>query len=84
MSISAMKKLTVVTPKDEMQAVVRKLIKLRCVEVRQIDRGTCDGLWMKNSYDAQKSALETFITDINNAMSVLNVYSSRVMGLGDG
>lgn len=84
MSISAMKKLTVVTPKDEMQSVVRKLIKLRCVEVRQIEKGASDGLWMKNSYDAQKLALETLIADINYAMSVLNVYSSRVMGLGDG
>ena len=53
MSISAMKKLTVITPMDEMQAVVRRLVKLRCVEVRQIDRSAHEKLQIKSNYDAQ-------------------------------
>ena len=83
MSISAMKKLTVITPMNEMQAVVRRLVRLRCVEVRQIDIETHDGLLMKASYDSQKSSLEASIAEIDKALPMLNKYSQRVLGLGD-
>lgn len=83
MSISAMKKLTVITPMDEMQAVVRRLVKLRCVEVRQIDRSAHEKLQIKSNYDAQKNAIEEILHQINNTLPVLNKYSTRAMGLGD-
>ena len=78
-----MKKLTVITPMNEMQAVVRRLVRLRCVEVRQIDIETHDGLLMKASYDSQKSSLEASIAEIDKALPMLNKYSQRVLGLGD-
>lgn len=83
MSISAMKKLTVITPLDGMSAVVRKLVKLRCVEVRHIDMDADDGLLMKANYDSQKLTLEASIADIGKALPILNKYSERVLGLGD-
>ena len=83
MSISAMKKLTVITPLDGMPGVVRKLVKLRCVEVRHIDGDAHDGLLMKASYDSQKLTLEASIAEIDKALPILNKYSERVLGLGD-
>ena len=34
MSIAVMKKLTVLTPERDVDALIRRLIRLRCVEVR--------------------------------------------------
>lgn len=84
MSISAMKKLTVITPKDQMQHIIRKLIRRRCVEVRQLDLDEHDGFLKKKSYDSQRKELEAWIACVDRVLPVLNKYSERRMGLGDG
>lgn len=84
MSISLMKKLTVITPQNEMQHIIRKLIRGRCVEVRQLDLDEHDGYLKKKSYDTQRKELEAKISAIDRALPPLNKYSERRMGLGDG
>lgn len=84
MSISAMKKLTVITPQDEMQHIIRKLIRRRCVEVRALDLDEHDGFLKKKSYDIQRRDLENKILCIDRVLPILNKYSQRRMGLGDG
>ena len=75
MSVSTMRKLTVFAPKGQEDALIRRLMRLRCVQVRQADdpelrleRVACD---------AQRAAAERRLAAVTDALEILAKYSSR-------
>ena len=84
MSISIMKKLSVITPKDSVDEMIKRLIKLRCVDVRNTESDECGYLLEKMNYDVQRSNTEKRLAEIERVLPVLTKYSSRMSKLGDG
>ena len=78
MSVLNMKKLTVFAYKNETDEIVRKLVKLRCVEMRTADT---DCELERLNCDVRRNELEGSVSDINEAMLVLNKYSKRTRSL---
>ena len=78
MSVLSMKKLTVFAHKNDTDEIVKKLVKMRCVEMRsaeadcQLERLNCD---------VRRNELESSVADINEAMLTLNKYSKRTRSL---
>ncbi len=82
MSVSKMKKLTVFVHRDEMDALVKKLIRLRCVDVGQADESMAQVASVRRlNCDAARSALEGSVAQINEAMTLLNPYSTKKRSL---
>lgn len=82
MSVSTMKKLTVLSYAKDADAIVRKLMSLKCVEIRNAPLG--EGLTAVSTLDidAQKSAAERRLSDIRAAIPILARYTTRRGGLG--
>lgn len=82
MPISTMKKLTVLAYTADTDAIVRKLMNLKCVEIR--NTAPKDGLLPLDlmQCDAQKAEAERHIADIRRALPVLSKYTTRKGGLG--
>ena len=75
MSVSIMRKLTVFAPKEGADALVRKLMRLRCVQVRQVDDS---GTRLERVIcDAQRAAAERRLAAVTDALEILAKYSSR-------
>ena len=75
MSVSTMRKLTVFAPKDQADALVRKLMRLRCVQVRQVDDA---GAQLERvACDAQRAAVERRLAAVTDALEILAKFSSR-------
>ena len=76
MSVSKMKRLTVFAHKDDTDALIKRLVRLRCVEIGEVQSGE-DPLPTLERYhcDAVRSELESFVSDINEAMNTLNRYT---------
>lgn len=78
-----MKKLTVFTHKDRLDELMKKLIRLRCVEISDSvaapddDWALPDGL----DYDQRRLDLEASLSDISQAISILDPYVKRSKGL---
>ncbi len=82
MPISTMKKLTVLAYRNDADAIVRKLMNLKCVQIRQsvpearelaLERAEADGL---------RAELSAKLADICEAMPLLAKYSMRKGGIG--
>ena len=82
MSVSAMKKLTVLAYEADADAIVRKLMRLRCVEIRQA--GTGEGLLPVQSAasDAKRAEAERRLLAIGRAIPHLAKYTTRRRGIG--
>lgn len=77
MSVSKMKKLTVFAHKTEADELLRRLVHLRCVDV-SVAEPTGEMLSAARcNYDEERSALESSVARINDAMTALNPYSSK-------
>ncbi len=74
MSVSTMRKLTVFAPKEQSDALIRRLMRLRCVQVRRTDGGE------QLEYvacDAQRAAAERRLAAVTEALETLAKYSGR-------
>lgn len=71
-----MKRLTVFAHKDDTDTLIKRLVRLRCVEIGEAQGGEEDSLAMERYHcDAARSELESFVSDINEAMDTLNRYT---------
>lgn len=83
MSISKMKKLAVFAHKEELDALVKKLMRLRCVDISSHVEGKDDeelALGRINC-DVRRIELEGAIADISDAIAVLEPYVQKSKGL---
>ncbi len=75
MSVSTMHKLTVFAPREQADALIRKLMRLRCVQVRQVDDA---GLALSRvNCDAQRADAERRVNATGEALEILAKYSTR-------
>ncbi len=82
MSVSSMKKLTVLAYNTDTDAVLRMLMRLRCVELRTVE-GLGDGnLPTRPEADAGVASAEGALSEIKRAMPLLAKYASRKKSLG--
>lgn len=77
-----MKKLTVLTFAGDADAIVRKLMNLRCVEIRNTEIGDGEILSAHFDTDGQKSRAESRLRKIREVIPVLNRYTRRKKQLG--
>ena len=86
MSVSVMKKLTVLAFHRDADALLRRLVKLRCVEVRSMDHtDECVRLQLltqERRADEELKRSEALLRDIREALPVLTKYSAEKRGLG--
>lgn len=75
MSVSTMRKLTVFAPKGQEDALVRRLMRLRCVQVRQV--GDDEAQLEKHVCEAQRVAAERRLAAVSEALELLAKFSSR-------
>ena len=82
MSVSRMKRLTVLACASDADAIVRRLMSLRCVEIRTTPVG--DGLTAPDNarYDAECVAAERRLSEIRRALPILSAQSQRKSTLG--
>ena len=82
MPISTMKKLTVLAFADDADAIVRKLMHLRCVEIRSTEIG--DGALLSSHFDTdgKRMQAEGRLKRIREAIPILNRYTMRKKRLG--
>ena len=80
MSVSKMKKLTVFAHKQEESEIIKRLVRLRCVDVSPTENAQALSCAVYNC-DRQRAALESSVADINEAMTVLNKYQKRAGGI---
>ena len=82
MSVSTMKKLTVLAYAEDADAIVRRLMSLKCVEIRTVPVG--EGLLPANTVriDTQKNEAERRLADIRRALPTLMRYTARKSVLG--
>jgi V/A-type H+-transporting ATPase subunit I len=76
MSISPMKKLTLILPRDDTDTVMRKLMYLRCVDVSKVSEDVPAGLVSYPGED-KVAELTKLLTDIKSAMQSLAKFSQR-------
>ena len=81
MSVSTMKRLTAVTYTADADAVVRKLMNLRCVDIRSVPTGEGLAPFDLLSCEAQRAEAERRLSDIRRAMPILAKYTNRRRGL---
>ena len=82
MSVSKMKRLTVVTHKDRLDELMKKLIKLRCVDISRQDDSTLSELELSRiDCDAKRLELESEISEISSAINLLDPFVKRSKGL---
>lgn len=82
MPISTMKQLTVLSMRSDADAIVRRLMNLRCVEIRSTEVG--DGALLSAHFDSdgQKTAADSRLRKIREALPILHQYDARRKGLG--
>ncbi len=82
MSVSAMKKLTVLAYRSDADALVRKLMDLKCVEIRTSVDGALPDAFDTFGCNAQKTEAERRLAAIRRALPTLSAYTTRKGGLG--
>ncbi len=81
MSVSSMKKLTVLAYSTDADAILRRLMQLRCVDIRTVE--TVDGVKTERlDCDVQRVQAEQRLTQIRAAIPLLAKYSTRKKKLG--
>lgn len=82
MPISTMKRLTVLSLASDADAIVRKLMNLRCVEIQNTEIGDGEILSAHFDTDGQKSRADGRLRKIRETIPLLNRYTTRKKGLG--
>ena len=82
MSVSVMKKLTVFAFQRDADALLRRLVKLRCVEVRQVDCSDEALKLRRMSADEALARADKSLSDIRAVLPELTKYSAESHGLG--
>ena len=83
MSISKMKKLAVFAYKDELDPIVKRLMRLRCVDIStHTDRNEEEELELERiSCDSRRLELEITIADIDAVIAALDPHVKRAKGM---
>ena len=76
MSISTMKRLTVLSPVGESDALVRRLMRLRCVEIRTVPPDD-DGTLMRHDCEAVCAEAEGRVEAVSAAIPYLDRYTDK-------
>lgn len=78
-----MKKLTVFAYADDSEAVIRKLMNLRCVEISEQDKSDANAILPleRISCDSKRAELEASLVRISDAINILDVYTRRKKSL---
>ena len=82
MSVSTMKKLTVLAYDKDADAIVRKLMNLKCVDIQSVppDMGLMPAQTAR--YDQQRAEAERRLSDIRRALPIMAKYTQRKMRFG--
>ena len=83
MSVSIMKKLTVIAPSGEEDAIIKRLMRLRCVEVKSAQSDEYGYLLEKMSCDAPRSETEKKIAVLEKIIPILLKRTKRKGTLGE-
>ena len=78
-----MKKLTVFAYADDSEAIIRRLMSLRCVQISEQDKPSANAILPleRINCDAKKAELEASLARINDAIDILDVYTRRKKSL---
>lgn len=82
MSVSTMKRLTVLAYRADADAIVRKLMHLKCVDIRTSIQGSAPEPFDTFGCNAQKAEAERRLAEISRTLPVLSAYTTRRGGLG--
>ncbi len=78
MSVSVMKKLTVLAPLRDADRLVRRLMHRRCVEIRTVPLDDWpDGALLRGAWEAECAEAEQRVADVTAALGVLDGYSVK-------
>lgn len=79
MSVSVMKKLTVLTPLRDADRLVRQLMRLRCVELRSVavDDLPDGGRLLRCDCEAARAEAERRVADVTAALALLDAYTVK-------
>ncbi len=82
MSVSTMKKLTVLAYDKDADAIVRKLMNLKCVDIQNVppDMGLMPAQTAR--YDRERAEAERRLSEIRKALPILAKYTQRKMRFG--
>lgn len=83
MSISVMKKLTVISPSGEEDAVIKRLIRQRCVQVKTAQTDDYGYLLENLNCDTRRNQVEKKIATLERILPVLAKRTQRKGKLGD-
>ena len=77
MSVSTMKKLTVLSPERDADKLMRRLLRLRCAEIRTVPVSELPegGRLLRYDCDAARVAAERRVADVSTALSFLDGYA---------
>lgn len=73
MSVSLMKRLTVLAPSDGADELVHRLMRLRCVDIRTVPLEE-DGAWLRHDSDTARVEAERRVSDTAEALALLVRY----------
>lgn len=76
MSVSLMKKLTVLTPARDADALVRRLMRLKCVEIRTTPLDT-EGALARFQTPGEKTDAEVRVREVADAIPLLDRYTEK-------
>ena len=78
-----MKRLTVFAPKGSLDELMKKLIRLRCVEISEYNGEFDEDEFKLNRVDcdARRRELEASLSETNQALTVLNAYANKFKNL---
>lgn len=82
MPISTMKKLTVLAYSSDADAIVRRLMDIKCVQIRQADAENSGALIEAPTSDPTRAELEGKLATIRSALPALTRYTRRKSTLG--
>jgi len=75
MSVSTMRKLSVFAPKDQTDALIHRLMRLRCVQVRQVDDQ--EKFLSRVACETQRAKVERSVATVTEALEILARFSER-------
>lgn len=85
MSVSKMKKLAVYAHKTELDAIVKKLMRLRCVDISTYSEEESEELELQRiACDGRRTELESSLAEISAAITALDPYVQKKKGLFAG
>ncbi len=77
MSVSTMKKLTVLTPERDADRLLRRLLRLRCAEIRSVPMSELPdgGRLLRLDCDTARAEAERRVADVRTALEFLDAYA---------